>query len=130
MKNFIKSFGILFSVLFLNASAHKSIWPNSNYLHNEDKSTCIQFQFLKGSNRVAEFRKIAETIFKCNSIENNITYSTSDIGFFELTKILGDYSYKTNENQAVYLLNANETSRVIISENTTTGMVSCLIKDN
>lgn len=129
MKNFIRSFVILTLVLFVTISAHKSIWPSSDYLHNEDKSTCIQFQFLKGNNRAAEFRRIAATIFKTNAIEDNTQYTTNNIGFYELTKILGDYDTKTDEHQVIYLLNANATSKVIIKENLD-GTISSLIQNN
>lgn len=129
MKNLIKSLAILSSILFITISAHKSIWPSSDYLHNDDKSTCIQFQYLKGNNRTAEFRRIAATIFKTSSIEDNVHYTTSNIGFYELTKILGDYDTRINVNEVNYLLNANATVKAIIKQNSD-GTVSCSIQNN
>lgn len=80
-------------VLFFSAS--NSIWPNSNRLSNEDKSSCIQFQLLKGSNRIAEFNKISSIIF----LNNNTNCSRRDID-----KIFG-LPDEVNGNIYTYYLN-------------------------
>ncbi|MCX6209636.1 MAG: hypothetical protein NTZ59_09090 [Bacteroidetes bacterium] len=128
MKKYFTSFVVLAAILFINISAHKSIWPNSNYLHNEDKSACIQFQYLKGSNRIAEFRKIGTIIFKTNEIEDNKTYTTNDISFYDVTKILGDGDIQNDNNKITYSLNTNSnSSKVVIEENEISGVVSATI---
>lgn len=131
MKKHFTSFVVLAAILFVNISAHKSIWPNSNYLQNEDKSACIQFQYLKGGNRIAEFRKIGTIIFKTNEIENNKTYTTNAISFYDVTKILGDGDIQNNTHKITYSLNANSnSSKVVVEENPISGVVSATVYNN
>lgn len=109
----LKALLILTSVFFLNFSAHKSIWPNSDFLTNESKSNCVQFQFLKGSNRTAEFKKIAIETLELKNIEENKTYSTNKFDLKDLKKIFGEPDIVISETQFIYNLNPNNSNSLV-----------------
>ncbi len=127
MKNYFTIAALLLVVLFANVSAHNSIWPNCNYLSNNDKAICVQFHYLKGSNRIAEFRKIAGIVFKTNDIASEKKYSTMKINLYDMTQILGKPDKKTDNKIVYYLNSASADCRVEIEEDTAANNISCMI---
>ncbi len=124
-------FLLLLVIFFTNISALKSNWPNNNLISNADKITCIQFQYLRGSNRVAEFQKIASLIFNESIIEENKQYSTTKMCLSDCIKALGNYDNKI-DNKVIYtLLNTNDHSlQAVIFEDTKSGTIRCSIESN
>ena len=128
MKLNYKLYGVIFVVLFANISAHKSIWPSCKGLANADKTVCIQFQYLQGSNRIAEFKKVCEFIFKSQSIETQKTYTSNICSIYDIEKMLGKPDELINGLDYIYYLNPNQTDcKAKINVVKSTQSASCII---
>jgi hypothetical protein len=113
MKRIFISLLVLPTLVILNTSTHKSIWPNCDYITKEGKANCIQFKYLKGSNRTAEFKKIIIETFEKPSVENNKVYSSSKFSLCDLRKMLGEPDVMISETKFGYNLNPNVPNSVV-----------------
>lgn len=85
MKNYLKvvlNLSLATVFLITNISANISMWPSGNILSREVKQSSILFRLQNGSNRINEFQKIAQSIFKGNQDAINLTVN-------DMIKILG-----------------------------------------
>lgn len=96
------------SVFFLvaNISAITSMWPSRISLNQEAKQSSIMFRSQNGSNRISEFQKIAQSIFRKNQDAINLTVN-------DMIKILGTPN-KASANQLQYWLLDDATKQTAI----------------
>lgn len=128
MKQFLLFFTFLMATFMINVSAHKSIWPSCNGLTNKDRSTCIQFQYLKGSNRLTEFKKISTLIFNSVELKNQKKYYTTSCTIYDIKKILGTPDDSKDDTTITYYLNPDEPNcKAEISINPINQTVSCVV---
>jgi uncharacterized protein YeaC (DUF1315 family) len=101
---------LVYFVLLTSISAMPSMWPSSITLTNEDKNICTQFKILQGSNRIAEFEKIAQTIFneqqETSNGEANKKQKTSNEN--DIQKLLGKADEVNQNGDWVYNLNPSQ----------------------
>jgi hypothetical protein len=107
------------SALFMvtSISGTSTLWPSSGYFTAPLKSTAIQFQTLKGSNRIAEFTKLHQQIFSQQLISKNI-YSN------DLIKILGSPNEIDGNNNYIYHL-GYQNEKVIFTLNKHKQVITC-----
>lgn len=126
-KNLILFLHLLF-IVFFSISANNSIWPNSNFIKNEDKLVCVEFQFLKGSNRLAEFNKIEKNILQLDWVNLNQSNQINKLSIEEIEKILGMPDAKLN-NSIKYILNPS-TNTIAVFTQTNSGSIELLVVEN
>ncbi len=107
---FIVSMTII--LILASLSANKSLFPSSSKVSQETKMICIQFQNLRGSSRISEFKKIVAEVFSSNQ-------SSLDITLSDIEKLLGKPDNILENGTWEYYLDYNqEGSKVIIIQNT------------
>jgi hypothetical protein len=133
MKNYITKpiFAIPLMIMLIVASlsANKSIWPSTRGLTSQNKMSCVQFQSLNGSNRIDEFKKVAQAAFGiADFTTKNTTHATNNFSIYDVEKMLGKPNEISLTGNWVYYLNPNQQScKAIFSVNKTTQSISCYI---
>lgn len=98
---------VLFVLVITSISAVPTLWPNKPLLTNSAKQICVQFKLLNGSNRIAEFEKIVELLFKKEKDITNTMYSIQYIKQ-DVEKLLGKPNEVLQNGNWVYYLNPNQ----------------------
>jgi hypothetical protein len=109
------------------------MWPNTT-ISSDVKQACTQFKVLKGSNRIAEFQKIAKTIFneeqewKNQGAKKN--FSTTKLSGNDVEKMLGKADAELQNGEWVYYLNTSKDAcKAIIGLDKTAQTIYCSITD-
>ncbi len=107
------------------------MFPSTDVLTSEMKATAIQFQYLKGSNRIAEFQKLYKAVLGNNTTANSIL-KTVDVQqiinytFNDIEKILGPPDVVLPNGSWVYYLNANqENCKAVFGSDSKTKNIFC-----
>jgi hypothetical protein len=117
-------------LIVMSLSANKSIWPTSNELTTENKMSCVQFQNLKGSNRITEFQKLCAILFNQNVVASNQVFCSTKFSSSDVEKILGKADAQLQNGESVYYLNTSkETCKAIIGVDKTVQTIYCTITD-
>ena len=74
-------------LILSSLSANKSLFPSLSWISYDTKMNCIQFQNLRGSNRINEFQKIAFEIF--SNKKNEDKQDNLNLTLNNIQKLLG-----------------------------------------
>ncbi len=123
---------LMILLIITSLSANKTMFPAAAGLTSEIKATAIQFQNLKGSNRISDFQKLYSVLFKqpaTAAAENDGANKTSiEYSFEDIEKILGAPDAVLSNTNWVYYLNANqENCKAIISIDKTLHTCYCTL---
>jgi hypothetical protein len=91
-------FAMIATAIAVSISARQPMWPNMLALNNSLKQTCIQFQFLNGSNREIEYNKMKSLLFQNSNTAQ--VFNSKD-----LEKMLGSPNSVDTNGNWIYNLN-------------------------
>ena len=122
---------LLMLLIITSLSANKSMFPNVKGITPEIKQIALQFQNLRGSNRIAEFQKLYAKLFnqKAEAV-NNKTFSSTKFNANDLEKMFGKADAELQNGEWVYYLNTSkESCKAIIGVDKTVQTIYCTITD-
>ena len=122
---------VITSLLLTSISAQNSLWPSGHKLTLEEKICCIQFQNLRGSSRLDEFKRFCVIVFGTTAkTAKEKTLVTTNYNMFEIEKMLGKPNDITENNTWVYNLNTTkESCKAFIRYDKETQSVYCNVAD-
>lgn len=104
---------LLIAIITTSISASPTLWPNIPALDTSIKNSCVQFQLLQGSNRIAEFNAIASILFKQKSENNTYSLSTNIYTQNDIKKMLGNADAIMPNGNWQYNLNPSQPNNTV-----------------
>jgi hypothetical protein len=101
----------------------------SNKLTPANQQTSMQFKMQQGSNRIAEFTTLCQTVFNIQNAVPNTQYPITDITINELAKILGTATQIQNNQIYIYNLSYNN-QKAVFTANQYKQITNCQLINN
>ena len=110
LKNNLVLSKLIFILLVITSiSAHKSMWCSGHQFSLEEKLVCVQFQNLRGSSRLDEFKRFCVIVFGVMAkTAKEKTLVTTDYTMYEIEKMLGKPDEITENKAWVYNLHTSK----------------------
>jgi hypothetical protein len=103
---------LLMLLIITSLSTNKTMFPSASGLTSKIKATAIQFQYLKGSNRISEFKKLHSVLFTktatCEAKSSSPNKTTIEFSLADIENILGPPDLVLSNTNWVYYLNGNQ----------------------